>query len=112
MEIIYKNEKLKYQCTSIKQAKKDFPEKDAVKLIQRIQFINDVETLMAVINSPRCNFHGLKGKLSDYYAIDINGRKSPYRLKIYIKGYSREEVFKNPSCITKIKIMEVSKHYE
>lgn len=112
MEILYKNKKVKKQCTSIMRAKRDFPEKDAKKLIHRIEFIKNVETLEDVINSPRCNFHKLKGNLADNYAIDINGRKSPYRLIICIEGYNIEEIFKKSDCITQIRIMEVSKHYE
>lgn len=111
MKIDYRNKKIKQQCTLIKRAKRDFPEKDAIKLIQRIEFIKNVGTLEDVINSPRCHFHKLKGSLADKYAIDINGRQSSYRLIICIEGYSNEEIFENSDCITQIKIMEVSKHY-
>ncbi|WEV37751.1 hypothetical protein [Lactobacillus sp. ESL0677] len=112
MEIIYKNDKVKKQCTSLRQAKKDFSDKVAKKLLGKINFITSAENLASIINYQPFNFHALRGNLEGYYAMDIDGRRSQYRLIACFDEYSKEQVFTESQIITIIEITEVSKHYE
>ncbi|MBU7447872.1 MULTISPECIES: type II toxin-antitoxin system RelE/ParE family toxin [Lactiplantibacillus] len=112
MRIVYKNSAVKKQCTELRQAKKDFSEKVAKKLLKRVIFLESAESLESVINDPTLHFHDLKADLDGYYAIDVDGRRSPYRLIMRIDGYSKELVFSSSKSIEIIKITEVSNHYE
>lgn len=112
MDITYENDKVKKQCTNIKKAKQDFSEVDAKKLHQKINFIESAETLADIQAYTPMNFHNLKDSRKGEYAIDINGRKSSYRLILKFKGYENTEIFGNAKSITVVQIKEVSKHYE
>lgn len=112
MNIDYKNNKVKEQCTNLKKAKKDFPEKVALKLLRLINFIEAADNLNSVVNHPIYNFHDLKGKEKGLYAMDIDGRKSSYRLIVTFNDVAKEQVFTNSISIETIKVEEVSKHYE
>lgn len=112
MHIEYKNGKVMRQCTVLSQAKKDFPGKVPVKLLKLINFIEAADNLYSVINNQIFNFHDLKGNKEGLYAIDIDGRKSSYRLLVSFEDASNEQVFSNSVLIEDIIIKEVSKHYE
>lgn len=112
MDIVYKNNEIKSKCISIKVAKKYFDSKTAKKLIKRIDFIDAAENLEDVISYPALNFHDLKGKLDGLYALDIDGRKSSYRLIVSFDDYSKDEVFHKSKYIEIVNVMEVSNHYE
>lgn len=112
MEIVYKSNTVKKQCTELRRAKRDFPEKIAKKLLSKVNFLEAAENLESVINNQILHFHDLKGSLDGAYAIDIDGRKSPYRLIVRFDDYSKELVFADSKSIEIIKITEVSKHYE
>lgn len=112
MNIVYKNDKIKLKCSSLKHAKRYFEEKVARKLIKVINFLESAETLEDVIKYRLYNFHNLKGTLEGRYAIDIDGRRSSYRLIVLFEGFSKNEVFNNPKSIQVINVEEVSKHYE
>lgn len=58
------------------------------------------------------NFHDLKGKQKGEYSMDIDGRKSSFRLIVRIESFDNEEVFSNSISIESIEIKEASKHYE
>lgn len=112
MDIVYKNDTVEKQCTELRRAKKDFPEKVANKLLKRVNFLSAADNLESVLNNPILRFHALKGKLSGLYAIDIDGKRSSYRLIVCFDDYSKELIFENSKSIEIIKITEVSKHYE
>ena len=44
--------------------------------------------------------------------MDIDGRKSSFRLIVRIESFDNEEVFSNSISIESIEIKEASKHYE
>lgn len=112
MNITYKNNKVKKQCTDFGQAKKDFPEKTAKKLFKLVNFIEAADNLNSLINLSNAHFHDLKGNKEGLYAMDIDGRKSSYRLIVSFEDIDKETVFSKSILIKIIKIEEVSKHYE
>ncbi|UQS86855.1 type II toxin-antitoxin system RelE/ParE family toxin [Nicoliella spurrieriana] len=112
MEIVYKNNKLKKQCESLKEAKKDYGFDIAKKIKKDINFIESAQDLSTVINYLPFHFHDLKGDLSGKYSIDVAGRRNPYRFIVQFDGYDKDMVFKNPSCIKIISIEKISDHYK
>lgn len=112
MKISYTNKDIEEQSTNLRRAKKDFPEKIAKKLHQTINFIEAATSLAVIKNHTPFHFHPLKGKMEGQYAIDIDGRKSEYRLILQFDGYNNEQIFGTPTLIEVIQIKEVSKHYE
>lgn len=112
MNIDYKNDKLKRQCTDLKEAKRCFPEKVAKKLHKLINYIHVAENLASVLNNPVYHFHDLKGQGKGLYAMDIDGRRGSYRLIVKFDNVSKEQVFCDAVSIVAIEIEEVSKHYE
>lgn len=112
MDVQYHNQTVKEQCTNLKRAKRDFPEKVAKKLLRRINLLMSAENLASVINFPGVRFHALKGRRLGEYALDIDGARSSYRLIVYFDGYMKQQVFENSQSITIVEVREVSKHYE
>ncbi len=112
MRIKYSNNKIEKQCTELKKAKKYFPDRVANKLHKLINFIENSESLKDIISFGPYNFHKLSGKLKNYYALDIDGRTSSYRLIVLFENQSTETVFTDSTSIKLIEIKEVSKHYE
>lgn len=111
MEIYYYDNKVEKQCTDFNRAKREFPLKVAKRLHKLINFIENAENLESVINMPQFSFHALKGDKKGYYALDIDGRRSSYRL-ITSFGESEDRVFFDNISIKNITVKEVSKHYE
>ncbi|MCF6419810.1 type II toxin-antitoxin system RelE/ParE family toxin [Furfurilactobacillus milii] len=111
MDINYRNEKLKKQCTSLKDAKRAFDAITAKNLFRKINFIEAADNLQSVINYPPFHFHDLKGERSGTYAMDVNGRNNSYRI-ICSFDAPKTHVFSEASTITIMEIEEVSNHYE
>lgn len=111
MQVNYSNEKVQKQCTDLKYAKKLMSDKVATKLLKLINFIESADNLSSVTNYPRYNFHDLKGKNEGLYALDIDGRRSQYRLIVTFEA-DKDIVFSKSISIQDIIIKEVSKHYE
>lgn len=111
VEIIYCNKKVKSQCTSLKEAKKAFDQRTAIKLLEKINFIEAADSLESIINYRPMHFHSLKGDRQGVYSIDINGRKGSYRLLLSFEE-SSADIFTNAKTIALIRIEEVSNHYE
>lgn len=112
MQVSYKSIKVEQQCTNLKIAKKNFPEKIAKKLLKLINLIETVENLRELQAFSWYRFHSLKGNLQGHYALDIDGRRSSYRLIVSFDEEDNEQIFINSIEITDIRIEEVSKHYE
>ena len=112
MKLIYINKTVKKQCTELRQAKKDFSDKVAVKLHLLINFLEAADSLASVTAFPKYHFHQLKGKRQGQFALDIDGRKSSYRLIIGFSEEDQEKVFSSPIEIEILKIEEVSHHYD
>ena len=112
MEISYKNGKVKKQCENLREAKKNFSEKVAKKLLKLVNFISAAENLESVINNPVYHFHNLTGDKIGVYSLDIDGRRGSYRLLVTFDDATNVEVFEKSILIVSIQIEEVSKHYE
>ena len=78
MKLIYTNKTVEKQCTELRRAKKNFSDKIAVKLHQLINLLEVADSLASV--TAFHHFHQLKGKRQGQFALDIDGRKSSYRL--------------------------------
>lgn len=112
MIIEFKTNKVEKQCTDLKEAKRCFSDKVAKRLHKLINFIDAAENLKSIIDNSAYNFHDLKGKKKELYAMDIDGRKGSYRLLVKFDRFSKEQVFNCSISIETIQIEEVSKHYE
>ena len=117
MKIKYKNKKVKKQCEDLKTAVKDFDNKTAEKLHATINFIKNAKNLRDIVNMPIYHFHHLEGKRKEQYAMDINGRKSGYRLIVVPLDENENEVRRDGAesifeCTNILLIVEVSKHYD
>ena len=94
----------------------------AVSLLARINAIDSADTLMDIIKTPNFHFHNLKNKkgkdLKGYYAIDVKGRKEPWRIILQPldeneKPYSPTDSIDRIAGVVRIvEITEVSNHYE
>ncbi|MFW3535520.1 hypothetical protein [Staphylococcus caprae] len=82
MQIIYQSSRVKTVCTNFKKASKKYGNSTALSLMKCIQFINNAESLNDIINHSPFNFHRLQADLKEYCSIDIEGRKSKWRLYI------------------------------
>ncbi|KRK75998.1 hypothetical protein FC67_GL000767 [Companilactobacillus alimentarius DSM 20249] len=100
------------QCESLREAKKNLPEKVAKKLLKLVNFINAAENLKSLINNPVYHFHSLKGNKDGLYSLDIDGRRSSYRLIVSFGSLTSDNLFEEAILIVSIQIEEVSKHYE
>lgn len=123
MELIYASEKLKKQCTSVKEAKKLFGGNVllSTSLLARINALTQAETLKDIVVQSTFHFHNLKNKggrnLEGYFAIDVKSRKDAWR--IIIEPLDENEQPYVPCNIDEIagkvriiEISEVSQHYE
>ena len=123
MEIVYANEKVRKQCTSLKAAKKLFggQEKLAISLLARINSLKNAPNIKDIIVQTPFRFHLLKNKnrknFEGCFAIDVKTIQDPWR--IILRPLDKN---KNPfvpchideiaECVEIVEIREVSKHYE
>ena len=117
MEIKYKSKKVEGQCTNLKIARKEFQEfgKD---VLGKINIIKSASNFYDVMKYSPFNCDALKGNLKNYWALDVKGRKSPWRFIVApidenddIINLS-EEFCAQAKTLEVILIEEVSKHYE
>jgi proteic killer suppression protein len=108
--IEFSSRKLKNKLSSIKSLNKDYPQKIARNIIKRINQLQAFDCLAEVPTTPPFRRHSLSGKRKNQLAIDLSER---YRI-IFIPIYECEEdnENKNHKNVNKIKIMEVSNHYD
>lgn len=119
MDIIYANEKVKSQCTSLKAATKLFGgnKELAVSLMSRINAIEQATVIKDIILMRPFRFHGLKGNLKGFFAIDVKTVRDKWR--IILEPLDKDGNVFDPcnidemaSVVTIVKIREVSPHYE
>lgn len=123
MEILYSSNKVRLQCTSVKEAKKLFGG-DAIltrSLLARITALESSETLKDIILQPPFRFHSLSNKngrnLNGFFAIDVKTRREKWRII-----FQPLDENKNPyvpcyidqiaSYVKIVEVTEVSSHYE
>ncbi len=122
MKIIYSSKVQESECTSSKEAQKLFggDTKKARKLLKTIDYIKSADKMIDIIRMPPLHFHALKNKdgqdLNGYFAVDIDGRDSPWRLILQLLDKSGNpfdpcEIDKIVDSVKIIKIKEISNHY-
>lgn len=119
MELVYKNDKVKMQCTSVKAAKKLFGGNAllATSLLARVNALENAKIIKDIIAMPNFHFHSLKNKgrknLEGYYAIDVKTRKDAWRIILRPLDEKEQPYDISIDQIAEIvEITEVSKHYE
>lgn len=123
MEIIYDNNAIEDICTSLKSARRFFggEEKVARSLHSKVNLLIRAQTIKDIAVQPQLHFHPLRNKgrkeLEGYFAIDIAGRRCPWRLVLQpldkngspFKPCNIDEI---AQYVEIIGITEVSNHYE
>ena len=123
MELVYSSEKVKEQCTSLKQAKKLFggDAKLAEKLFAKRNALEQAACLKDIVVQLSFHFHKLSNKsgrdLEGYFAIDIKSRANPWRLIIRPLDHNKQpfepcNIDVIADTVEIVGIVEVSKHYE
>lgn len=123
MELVYSDKKTQSVCTSKKAALKLFDgnKKLMSALLSTIQTLEAAVVLRDISQMPQYHLHPLKNKgrrkLKGYYAIDICGRREPWRIILQPLD-SNHEVFDSTNIdeiagiVRVVRIEQVSKHYE
>ena len=114
MYIDFKNKKLKEICSNFKSATIKFGEKNARKLMQRLNELNASENLAIFIKLPQTGFHELRGNRKGQYAVNLI---QPFRLIFITKIDENEFNWKLSGLeyyeqITTIKILEVKDYHD
>lgn len=119
MEIRYANNKVKAQCTSLKAAENLFGGNKnlALSLHARINAIEQAPVIKEIILMPQFHFHKLKGRMKNYFAVDVKSRRDKWRIIFYPIKENGEEYYpcnidEIASVVTIVEILEVSAHYE
>jgi len=119
MKIIYANEKVKSQCTSLKAAIKLFGGNKAlaISLMSRINALEQATVIKDIILMRSFRFHELKGKLKGLFAIDVKTVRDKWR--IILEPLDKDGDAFDPcnideiaAVVTIVEIREVSPHYE
>jgi plasmid maintenance system killer protein len=123
LELLYATEKLKAQCTSIKEATKLFGGDSALgrSLLARRNALEQAVTIRDIIVQPTFHFHNLENKggrnLKGYFAIDVKSRKEQWRIILQPLDDNKKpfvpcNINEISGIIRIVEITEVSKHYE
>lgn len=123
MEIVYKSNEVKIQCTSVKAANKLFGGnvKFTRSLLARINALKQATIIKDIIVQPTFRFHNLENKYGKnykgFFAIDVKSKKDKWR--IILRPLDEDKKPYNPcniDCIAGkvriVEILEVSNHYE
>lgn len=123
LKVEYRSGKVKEQCTNIRKATRLFggDRALALKLLSRINALEQAEVIQDIIVQQVFRFHRLKNKdgrnLEGYFAIDVKTRKEPWR--IILQPLDEEgnpfipcNIDEISESVRIVEIREVSKHYE
>jgi len=77
MEISFKNEKLKKLCEDYHDLSREYGNKQAEKIMQRIRELQAFENLYDASKLPQLKLHPLKGNYSGCFAVNLI---QPYRM--------------------------------
>lgn len=116
MQINYDNNEIKQICKNKKYALKHINERVYKDLQFVLNFIENSESLIDVINYPSFHFHDLKGVNNvDEWSIYI--KKTGYRLILKPQDENNNiikkgDVIANSKSITIVLVTEVNNHYE
>ncbi|GBG94010.1 hypothetical protein LFYK43_04690 [Ligilactobacillus salitolerans] len=115
IKLEYKTKKIQNQCQDLKNARKKFGARIAEKLLALVNVLEAAENLQDINSLQVYHVHQLDGNRKNELALDIDGRKSQYRLIIRPLNQSDtagDDVIRYYRGIEIISIEEVSKHYE
>lgn len=119
MKLVYGNEKIQLQCTTMKYAQKLFggDKALAVKLLGRINQLESADVIRDIILTPPLRFHNLEGNWNGYFAIDVKTKREPWRIIIQPldeneKPYDPCNIDEISNVVKIVEVKEVSKHYE
>ena len=123
MKIVFADDKVEEQCTSMNAARKLFGGDDALtkSLMSRINALRQAVTIKDIIVQPTFHFHNLhdigRKKLEGLYAIDVKSRREKWRIILQPLD-EKEEPYESCSIdeialyVKVVEIVEVSNHYE
>lgn len=123
MEIIYASRKIELECADMKSKWKKFGgDKVIIKNLEsKLNALKEATTIKDIIALPTYRFHNLHNKdgrnLDGYFAIDVKTRKEPWRIILQplnenIEPYNPCRIDEIAESVKRIRIMEVSRHYE
>jgi plasmid maintenance system killer protein len=123
LEILYSSKTVKEQCTDIRRAKRLFggDKKLAVKLLARINALEQATCLKDISIQPQYRFHKLGNKngrnLEGFFAIDVKSISDPWRILLRPLDENKEpfvpcNIDEIASIVEIVEIAKVSKHYE
>ena len=122
MEIVFSNNKVEIQCTSVKAAKKIFGGNNelTISLMSRIEALRAADNIKDIIAHKNFRFHSLydkgQNKYDGYFAIDVKTVREQWRIILRPldkdgKPYDPCNIDEIASQVRTIEVMEVSKHY-
>lgn len=123
MELVYATEKIKVQCTSVKEAKKLFGGNVelAKSLMARMNALKSADTIKDIVVLKPFRFHKLVNKngknYEGYFAIDVKTRIQQWRIILQPldatkKTFDPCNIDEIADTVKVVEIVEVSKHYE
>ena len=123
MEIVFDSKRVEKQCRDLSAAKKlvGGNEPVALALLARVNMLEQALNLKDVTVQPQLHFHALsdKGrrKLSGCFAIDVKGRRCPWRLIIRPLDENHDpfvpcHIDEIAETVEVVAILEASNHYE
>lgn len=123
MRIIFSNEKLESQCTSVKEATGFFGGNVilARSLLACVNSLIQAENMKDIIACYKYHFHKLINKkrrnLEGYFAIDVKTRKEQWRIIVQpldddLNVFKPCNIDEIAGIVKVLEIVEVTKHYE
>lgn len=123
MKLEYGSEKVEAQCKNLKDAKKLFggDKALAIKLLSRINALEQADVIRDIIVQPTFRFHDLKNKkgcnLEGLFAIDVKTKREPWRIILQPLNDNSEplvpcNIDEISGTVRIVEVREVSQHYE
>lgn len=119
MKLIYSKNKWQDICNDKDKAAKFFggDKKLGLALLAVIQALDSAVFIHDIIVLPQYRFHKLYGDREGFFAIDIKGKKNPWRLILQPLDENEEpfvpcHIDQIAKSVKVVEITEVSKHYE
>lgn len=119
MNIIYANDRVRKQCTSLKAATKLFGGNSmlAISLLSRVNAIEQASDIKDIIVNKPFRFHNLKGDRKGYFAIDVKTIRDKWRVILRPldedgKSFEPCRIDEIAMIVRTVEIKEVSAHYE
>lgn len=123
MQVEYGSAEVRNQCTNIKTATKLFggDKQLALKLLSRINALEQADVIRDIIVQPPFYFHDLKNKgrrnLDGFFSIAVKSKKEPWRIILQPlddqgNPFVPCNIDEISGIVRIVEIREVSKHYE